>query len=200
MPTSRRPTADHDVLGPHRRPADSVEVVGQCLAQFRGAAAVEVEEPLARDLVQHPTQRAQPGRPRELRDVRAAVAEVDPQRLLGRCGELFAQPGWTDVGHLGVPAAAADQIPLGHQLRVGLHDNAAGQAEIGREQSTGRQHGTGPKVPLPDPFANACLYLAVQRRRQSAVNLDEQFGDTGRIGPDFGHGIGSYRQTDSSSG
>jgi hypothetical protein len=164
--------------------ADPVEVVGQRLVQFRGPAAVEVDQPLAGNLVEHPAQRAQPGRAGELRDVGAPVAEVDPQGALGGSGRRLGQRGRAGVGHLGVAARAADQVTLGHQLRVRLDHDTAGQAEIGREDPAGRQHRVGPQVALPDALADAARQLAMQRDRQLTLDLDEQLRRADEIGHD----------------
>ena len=78
------PAADDNPLGIGARATHAVEVVGERLTELGGAARVEIDEPLARCLGQDPAHRPQPGGSRELRNVGAAVAEVEADLRGGR--------------------------------------------------------------------------------------------------------------------
>ena len=81
------------VSGSAQRAAHAVEVGGERRAQLHRAAAVEVAEALVGRLGEHAPHRAQPGGPRERREVGAAVAEVDRRdggRRARRGGRLAA--------------------------------------------------------------------------------------------------------------
>jgi hypothetical protein len=100
---------------------------------------------------------------------------------------------------LGVAAGAADQVPLGDELLVGLDHDTAGQAEVVRERAGGRQYGVRAEQAFADPLADAGLQLLVQGHGAVALDLDQQLTGTG-TGPGTAHGIGPYPRGGALSG
>ncbi len=192
------PGAHHHAVRLGRGAADPVEVVGQGRPERRHAAAGRVAEGVVGGPAEHPAQRAQPGRTREVRDIGTAVAEVH-QRTRGRPG------GGVAGGHAGRADTVRDrrraagprhQIALGGQLLIGLDDDPAGHAEIDGEHPAGRHRGAGGEPPGADGIPHRRLDLAVQRPGRGPVQLDQQC----RIGTRSGHRTGPYSEDRSVSG
>ena len=192
------PVADQHVLGPGRRTADPIQVVGQRVPEFECAAAVEVGEAAMRCLVQHLPDRPQPGGAGKLRDVRLAVLEVDPRRPDHRRRDR-RRLDHGDIGDLGVAAGPAHQIALRNELLVRLDHHSAGQPEILGERPGRRHHGVGAHQALPDPLPDRLLQLLVQRHAGIPPKLDQQLGGAG-TGPVSAHATGPYRSTAALSG
>ncbi len=142
--------------------AGAPEVARERDPQLRCADRICVPERRVGHVPHDGAQRAQPCRAREACEVRHAGVEVLRQRARepggrwhlrgpGRCGD--ERPG----------AAPRRQVALGRQLRVGLDDDAAGDAQLAGELARGRQARAGRKPPRARGIAQLALELGVQR-------------------------------------
>ena len=117
------------------------------------------------------------------------VARVDPRRAgveahgLPACrrGGARSARGWgartaATRGHEGAGAVPTLEPPLGHQLRPGLLDDAAGHAELGGQRAAARQPLAGAQPAIGDAVADGVGQLDAQRARGGAVEVQGERG------------------------
>ena len=68
--------------------------------------------------------------------------------------------------------AAADQVALGDQLRVGLHDNPAGYLQLAGEDAARRQFGSGSQATGTNRRPQLVLQLPSKRRGSIQFKMD----------------------------
>ena len=182
--------ADHHVGGLRRRTPRPVEVVGERGVQLVRPAAGQRAEPVARRVEQHPADRAEPGRPREVGGVTAAVPEVDDRRRRGKRGRGSRVRLRTD-GDLGVAAAAGwSDSPRRPAARRPRRRRRA--RPRGRRPTREWRAAAVPSRSRPDRTPSRIddsIWRCSGTRRSRRISTSRSAA-TG-IGPEFGHRIGS---------
>ena len=143
--------ADEDQVGVGDHAAHAREVVGERRPQLGPAARVAVAEACRRRRTQAPAQGAHPGRVRKGREV--GKAGVEAEARAARRGRRRPWPRCRRRGDSADPRAAAApgrQVALGLQLRVGLGDRAASEAEVRGERARGGEARAGAQAAVPD--------------------------------------------------
>ncbi len=142
-------------LGPHA--AHAAQVAGQSRTQLRHAGRIGISESIIGHLAQHAPERRQPGLPREARERGQRRSQVIARwggHRARRCAESAGSnairacrtvsQGLTEGRRAVVsswrphrrPAPATrDQVALGGELRVGLHDDATRHAKLGGQRA-----------------------------------------------------------------
>ncbi len=168
------PVADDHLVGVGDDTANPTEVLGDGAAQLRQAARVDVAEVSVGKGVEGGTCRPQPCRPRKGGELGDARPEVDDGRCRTRCrdhGAIRADRGGVDDG---AGALAGEQVALGEQLVVGGDDDAAGDAEIGRQCSRRWQRRARRQPSGADRVAQPAFDLGAQaargRERSSSIS------------------------------
>ena len=167
--------ADDDVRRLGRGAAYPIEVLGKGPAQLRHARAGGIAERIVRGVGECRPQRPHPRRAREVGDVGTSVPEVVAQRRGRRRRGRRGHGHRCDAGrHLGLASCPAHQVALGAQLLVGLHDDAAGDAQIGGQHAAGGQRRPSREPAGTDQAAQRRLDLAMQRDAASALERHQQ--------------------------
>ena len=190
------PAGDHDLVGARLHAAPAGERRGQHLAQLRLPARVGIPEPRVRRGAQDPVERAPPRGPERPVERGQRGPQVEPGRprahVLRRPGRVAA-PAFTRRGfgdrrlrraladqpgvrvrfaarHERPAAPARQQVALGGQLRVGLHDHAARDPELGGQPPRGREARADRQA--PDRDAERVLAAGAQRAIAAEVEVE----------------------------
>ena len=170
----REARADERVLRVADDPADATQVAAERLAQLRGAADVAVGELAVGGAPESGAIRPQP----LVAGKGAVVGHVRPQVVEpGLVGRERTRP-WRHLDAArddGWCVPPEPEVALGAELRVRGDDEAAGDAELGRERARRRQLGPGTEGAAPHRFAQRALELERKRLRRAPVQLDEHF-------------------------
>ena len=163
----------HDRRGVGGDAAHPAEVRGERAAQLGGSARVAVAQARVGRVAQSLAQRRGPRGAREERDVGRAGAEVEARRTGLRCRRGRRLSGGAR-GHPRGGALARHEIALGRELRVGLHDDPAGDAQLACQRARGRQRRLVAQRARADALAQLVLELRAQPDRGVAVEAHHQ--------------------------
>ena len=172
------PGRDDHALGVAGHAAHPAEVADERHAQLGRSARVAVVEAGVGGVPERAPQRGQPGGAREQRHVGAAGPEVEARRPLGGGATRRAGRGRGRLGDARGGALARDQVPLGAELGVGVHDHAPRNAQVARESTRRGQRDAGRQPAGPDGLAQLLLELRAQRDG-AAADAYQQVGAAG---------------------
>ena len=146
-------------------PPNAPQVPGDRPPQLGRPTRIGVSEGAVRGLSQDRPLRAQPGAAGKRGEVGVAGEEVVAERVCDGRGRRRRRADGAG-GDEGPGAGPRRQVPLGEQLGVGVDDQPARYAEVGRQLPRGRQPGVGRQATLADRPPELLLELGPQGPRR----------------------------------